>query len=109
MTHALTLKVDASVALLQFIGTTKFADLTISSYEGQRIKTRLSEMDYFELKRRLIQHGILASYGDQNQLSQKIGISTKKKYILTQMQLLPEFDNLTLMEKMLDDGHFPFS
>lgn len=42
------------------------------------MKIRLSEIDYLELKKRLIQHRVLASNKDPNQLSQDIGISTKR-------------------------------
>ena len=109
MTHALALKGDVGVALLWFIGTTEFAGLTISSYEGWTMKIRLPETDHLELKKRLIQHGVLVSYWDPNQLSQKIGILTKKEYVEAQMQFLPLSEDLILIEKMLDDGHFPFT
>ncbi len=66
-------------------------------------------MDHPELKRRLIQHGVLTSHWDPNQLSQEIGISTKKEYVEAQVQLLPESNDLALIQKMLDDGHFPFT
>ncbi len=73
------------------------------------MKIRLPETDHLELKRRLIQYGVLASHWDPNQLSQEIGISTKKKYVKAQMQLLPESDDLTLIQRMLDNSHFPFT
>ncbi len=108
-THALTLKSDVGVARLWFIGMTEFAGLTISSYGGWTMKIRLPETEHLELKKRLIQHGVLTSYWDPNQLSQEIGISTKKEYIEAQVQLLPESDDLTLIQRMLNDGHFLFT
>ncbi len=73
------------------------------------MKIRLSETDYLELKRRPIQHGVLTSHWDPNQLSQEIGISIKKEYVKTQVQILSESDNLTLIQRMLDDDHFSFT
>ena len=66
ITHVLALKSDASVARLWFIGTIEFAGLTISLYWGWIIKIRLSETDYLELKKRLIQHGVLVFHWDLN-------------------------------------------
>ncbi len=97
ITHVLTFKGDAGVAWLWFIGMTEFAGLTISSYGGWIMKIRLPETDHLELKRRLIQYGVLASHWDPNQLSQEIGIFTKKEYVEAQVQLLPESDDLTLI------------
>ena len=57
--HALALKGEAGLGWLWFIGTIEYAGLTISKFDGWTIKIRLSEEDYTELKRRLIQHGIL--------------------------------------------------
>lgn len=73
------------------------------------MKIRLSETDHFQLKKRLIHNEILVSYWNPNQLSQEIGIFTKKEYVKAYMQLLPESNDLTLIEKILDDGHFPFT
>ncbi len=107
--HALALQGDAGVARLWFIGMTEFAGLTISSYGDWTMKIRLPETDHLELKRRLIQHGVLASHWYPDQFSQEIGISTKKEYVEAQVQILSESDDLTLIQRMLDDGHFPFT
>lgn len=72
------------------------------------MKIRVFKIDYLELKKKLIQYRVLVSYWDLNQFSQEIGISTKKKYIQTQMQLLSNSNNLTLIKRILDDSHFPF-
>ena len=102
--YALALKGNAGIAWLWFIDMTEFAGLTISSYRGWIIKIRLFEMDYLKLKKRPIQHGVLASHKDPNQLSQKISVSTKKEYNEAQMQILSKSDHLTLIQRMLDDG-----
>ncbi len=62
MTHALALKGDAGIARLWFIGMPKFVSLTISSYKGWTMKIRLPEIDHLELKKRLIQPGVLVSH-----------------------------------------------
>lgn len=108
-THALALKGEAGLARLWFIGTTEYAGLSISQYGNWTMRIRLSEADYKELKRRLIQHGVLSSVWDPNQLSDEISVSTKKEYVEAQMQTLSESDDISLMTRMLDDGHFPFT
>lgn len=108
-THALALKGEAGLARLWFIGTTEYAGLLLSQYGNWTMKIRLSEADHKELKRRLIQHGVLSSVWDPNQLSDEIGVSTKKEYVEAQMQTLSESDDTSLMTRMLDDGHFPFT
>ncbi|MCJ1348827.1 hypothetical protein MMC31_007060 [Peltigera leucophlebia] len=108
-THALALKGEAGLAQLFFIGTTKYAGLLIGDYDGWTMKIRLSEEDYKELKRKLIQHGVLSSVWNLNQLSDEIGVSTKREYVQAQMQTLSESDDTSLMTKTLDDGYFPFT
>ena len=73
------------------------------------MRIRLSEEDYTELKRRRIQHGILLSVWDPNQLSDKIGVSTKREYVHGQIQTLSESDDTSLMTRTLDNGYFPFT
>ncbi len=73
------------------------------------MKIRLPEMDHLELKRRLIQYRVLASHWVLNQLLQEISIFTKNEYVKAQVQILPESDDLTLIQRMLDDDQFPFT
>lgn len=73
------------------------------------MKIKPSETDYLDLKKRLIQHRVLTSHWYPNQLSQNIDIFIKKEYLETQMQILSNSDNLTLIERMLDDGYFSFT
>lgn len=108
-THALALKGEAGLARLWFIGTTEYAGLTISEFDSWTMRIRLSEEDYTELKRRLIQHGVLSSVWDPNQLSDEIGVSTKREYVHAQIQTLSESDDTSLMTRTLDDGYFPFT
>ena len=73
------------------------------------MKIRLFEADHKKLKRRLIQHDVLLSVWNLNQLLDKIGVSTKKEYIETQMQTLSESNNTFLITKILNNGHFAFT
>lgn len=68
---------------------------------------RLFKEDYTELKRRLIQHDILTSVWNPNQLSDKIGVFTKEKYVHAQIQILFESNNISLMTKTLNNRYFP--
>ena len=61
MTHVLALKDKAGLARFWFIGTTEYAGLTIGEFDGWTMRIKLFKEDYIELKRRLIQHGILLS------------------------------------------------
>lgn len=79
----------------------------IDQYKDLKMRIRLSEIDYFKLKKKLIQYKILASNQNLNQLSQEIGISTKNKYIKAQIQILFKFNDLSIIKKMLDNRHFP--
>lgn len=108
-THALALKGEAGLAQLFFIGKTEYAGLLIGNYDGWTMKIRLFEEDYKELKRRVIQHSVLSSVWDPNQLSDEIGISTKIEYMQAQMQTLSESDDTFLMTRTLDDRYFPFT
>ncbi|MCJ1342199.1 hypothetical protein MMC31_000379, partial [Peltigera leucophlebia] len=78
-------------------------------YNGWIMKITLSKEDYKELKRRLIQYGVLSSVWDPNQLSDKIGISTKREYMQAQMQTLSESDDTSPMTRTSDNGYFPFT
>lgn len=109
MTHTLVLKGKAGLVWLWFIDTTKYTSLLLSQYKNQTIKIRLSKVNHKELKKKLIQHNVLLFVWDPNQLSDKIGVSTKKNYIKVQMQTLSKSDNTFLITKMLENGHFPFT
>lgn len=73
------------------------------------MKIRLSKADHKELKRKPIKHGVLLSIQNLNQLSDKIGVSLKKEYMEASMQTLFKSNNISLMTKMLDNRHFPFT
>lgn len=73
------------------------------------MKIRLSEANYKELKTRLIQHSVLLSVWDPNQLLDKIGVFTKKKYVEAQMQTVSKSDDTSLITKMLDNRYFSFT
>ena len=107
-THALALKNEAGLAWLRFISTTEYTSLTIGKFVSWTMRIRLSKENYTELKRRLIQYGILLSVWDPNQLSDKIDISTKREYVHARIQTLFESDNTSLIIRTLDNGYFPF-
>lgn len=73
------------------------------------MKIRFFKVDYKELKRKLIQYGVLLFLWDLNQLLDKIGISIKKKYMEAEMQILSESNNTFLIIKMLDNGYLLFT
>lgn len=62
-----------------------------------------------ELKRRLVQYGVLSSVQNPNQLSDQISISIKREYMHAQIQTLSESDNTSFITRMLDDRYFPFT
>ena len=81
----------------------------MGEHQSWTIKIKLPKADHLELKGKLIWHKILVSHWDANQLSQEISISTKREYVEAQMFILSESNNLTLIKRILDDNHFPFT
>ena len=72
------------------------------------MRIKLSKENYMEFKKKLIQHNVLSSVWDPNQLSDKIGVFTKREYVYVQIQTLSESDDTFLMIKMLDKRYIPF-
>lgn len=91
------------------IGQIEFASLKMVKYRTFTVKLCITNDDRAKIRAGLRQHGVLGDTWTTNAIEPVITVSARPEFVEAQMAIMPEDDEKTTVEALLQDDKFPFA